>query len=267
MGNSFGAAQNPTQKTPITTSDIPKPPAPEFTVILYDSSYDIPATTTTDPFTGQQIITPSRHINQRTIEIRIKNIPFTAKQLDYNSTYDTEFLYNIRWKPHFASEKDWLTLFGPYYQYLARSSATETVYKINMTRLSDGSFDVPEWSRYIPANAQLDFQVQAMIGGPNNAWSFLGQKSDWSQAQTITIGQSTPTKTPNTPLSEDSTTLTPINFDPIRTDLYGLSWGMIAIIVLLSIIAVLLVLIMLLQKRKKTTFWKVNLLSKQKSKQ
>ena len=34
---------------------IPKPSVPEFTVALVDTSYDVPTTYSTDPYTGKQL--------------------------------------------------------------------------------------------------------------------------------------------------------------------------------------------------------------------
>jgi hypothetical protein len=54
-----------------------------------------------------------------------------------------------------------------------------------------------------PVGSQVDFQVQALIGHIDYAgdgfYSYTGQKSDWSNTQTITIGESqTPTPSPAT---------------------------------------------------------------------
>ncbi len=185
----------------VSAQTIPKPSVPEFTLRLHDSSYDIPATTSTDPYTGQQTTTSGKRIEQRTLEIRIKNVPFTPFQIKAvnNLTYEAGFYYNIRFKPHFSPESGWENDFG-YDQYLNRSSGAETVYRLNMTILYDGRIEVPSWSRLIPDNAQLDFQVQALIGGPNDAWTFTGEKSDWSSTQTMSVNQySSPSPTPTVP--------------------------------------------------------------------
>jgi hypothetical protein len=66
-----------------------------------------------------------------------------------------------------------------------------------------------------PVGSQVDFQVQALIGHIDYAgdgfYSFTGQKSDWSNTQTITIGESqTPTPSPAaTPTPTTSPELTP----------------------------------------------------------
>src|SRR3990170_3163062 len=49
-------------KTAPASASIPKPSVPEFNVKLIDSSYIIPATTTTDPYTGQTVTHPSQRI-------------------------------------------------------------------------------------------------------------------------------------------------------------------------------------------------------------
>ncbi|MGD6851478.1 MAG: hypothetical protein ACQCN6_05385 [Candidatus Bathyarchaeia archaeon] len=168
-----------------TSQTIPKPTVPQFNIVFYDSSYTIPASTATDVYNGQQIITPERHVEQKTIELQIKNVPFTPFQIKdtHNNTIEAGFFYNIRDKPHFSPEESWYN--GN--QYLIRSSGEYTIYRVNLTQHYDGSYEVPQWSRYVPADAQLDFQVQALIGGPDDPWAFVGQKSDWSNTQTINI--------------------------------------------------------------------------------
>jgi len=52
------------------------PAVPEFTVELVDSSYDVPTTYSTDPYTGKQVTHEGYHVAKRTIEVRIKNQPF-----------------------------------------------------------------------------------------------------------------------------------------------------------------------------------------------
>ncbi len=40
-------------------------PIPEFSVKFVDGSYDIPASTSIDPFTGQAVTNPTQHINNK----------------------------------------------------------------------------------------------------------------------------------------------------------------------------------------------------------
>jgi hypothetical protein len=66
-----------------------------------------------------------------------------------------------------------------------------------------------------PVGSQVDFQVQALIGHidyvGDGFYSFIGQKSDWSNTQTITVGESqTPTPSPaTTPTQTPSPVITP----------------------------------------------------------
>ena len=54
------------------------PSAPDFTVQYVDHSYDIPPTYGIDPYTGQTVMTfPGSHVDNRTIDVTIKNQPFT----------------------------------------------------------------------------------------------------------------------------------------------------------------------------------------------
>jgi hypothetical protein len=67
-----------------------------------------------------------------------------------------------------------------------------------------------------PVGSQVDFQVQALIGHidylGDGFYSYTGQKSDWSNTQTITVGESqTPTPSPTTsPTPTPSSAPTPI---------------------------------------------------------
>jgi ABC-type oligopeptide transport system substrate-binding subunit len=57
---------------------IPKPSVPEFTSKYVDHSYDIPPTYGIDQYTGKTVETKQgEHIDNRTVEITIKNEPFT----------------------------------------------------------------------------------------------------------------------------------------------------------------------------------------------
>jgi LPXTG-motif cell wall-anchored protein len=240
-------------------SDASKPSIPEFTVNLVDSSYETEPTATIDPYTGQTLTHPSQHIEARTIEIRIENTPFASSHLqgEDNKTCNTGFFYNIRWKPHFAPEKDWLSLFG-YDQYLPRSSAAETIYPINMSLTWDGRIEVPAWSLYMPAHSQLDFQVQAIIGGPNNAWSFSGETSDWSSTQILSIGDNSPTPTTSPSEATNDLSCSPLvpSVTPVQSNvqsgiLFGLDLEQAAIVVLGIAVALLAFGLVISRKKKR----------------
>ena len=80
---------------------IPIPTIPEFTVQLVDRSYIVPASTTIDPYTGQNVTNPSYYAENRTAEIAIKNQLFTPYY--ENSTgaqWKITLMYQIRTKGH-----------------------------------------------------------------------------------------------------------------------------------------------------------------------
>jgi len=195
---------------------IPKPSVPEFNVKLIDSSYVIPETTTIDPYTGQTVTHPSQRVEARTIEIRIKNMPFTPFEItNASNTYTVGFFYNVRWKGHF--EEEWHEVYNPNVNgFLGRDSGIETVFS------RQGEYSSTEGLKLyyqgliatFSPNAQVDFQVEAMIGYvhhvvaiPFSADVFEGETSGWSNTQTITIGESQK----STPSSESTPTPTPPN--------------------------------------------------------
>jgi hypothetical protein len=189
---------------------IPKPSVPEFTVKLIDSSYDVPTTYSIDPYTGEKVTHEGYRVESRTIEIRIKNVPFTRFEIeDGSNTYTVRFYYNIRFKGRF--EEEWHEAYNPNVNGLpVRDSGPETVISLQGEYSStEGLKLTPDSAGFyatFPPNAQVDFQVEAMIGYihhvvavPFSADVFEGETSGWSNTQTITIGESqTPTPSPAT---------------------------------------------------------------------
>ncbi|MCL5876513.1 MAG: hypothetical protein M1540_01715, partial [Candidatus Bathyarchaeota archaeon] len=57
---------------------IPKPSIPEFTLKYVDLSYDVPVTTSIDQYTGKTVTIQGYHVENRTIQLTIKNQPFTS---------------------------------------------------------------------------------------------------------------------------------------------------------------------------------------------
>jgi hypothetical protein len=172
-------------------TSISKPAVPEFTVKLVDRSYDVPSSSSIDPYTGQIVIHPGYHVENKTIEVTIKNQPFIPTNI-YG--WNTSFYYNVRIKGHYAD--DWIALYPPADNPLKPSNSDYTTLSLTQS---------------YPSNAQIDFQVEAMIGYVSHttefaSWYFTGEESGWSNTQTITIGESqTPTSPPAnspTPSSE-----------------------------------------------------------------
>ena len=207
----------------IENSGILKPYVPEFTVELIDLSYDVPTTYSTDPYTGETITHPGHRVTNKTIELTIRNQPF-----DYSANDVTYHLfYNVRIKPHF--EENWNELYPlverhnssynsfswPYSLYVSDSAPCE----------SNSEFIILSLSAYYSPNAQVDFQVEAIIGHDSQFWYIehvlapmyggyykpaiaYDTTSGWSNTQTLTISESqTPTSSPEpTPSQEPQQT-------------------------------------------------------------
>jgi len=186
---------------------IPKPSVPEFTVELVDSSYDVPTTYSIDPYTGENVTHTGYHVESTSIEVKIKNQPFVS-YYDTSSGWNINFYYNIRIKGHYS--EDWTELYRASDGYPHQDSESE--YTVRTYTLGENT-DTILGTKMIefPPGAQVDFQVEAMIGYVHRdatsfmaPWVFTGEKSGWSETQTLTI----PTSTPS-PTSSPSPTPTP----------------------------------------------------------
>lgn len=175
-----------------------KPSVPEFTLKYIHNSYDVAPTYGIDPYTGKNVVTQAGyHVENKSIEITIRNQPFTLIKVD-NEHY-ADFFYNISYKGHYG--EDW--------QYYSYDLNTEW-----FLRQSDSEYTVISFKQ-IPSDGQIDFRVQAQIGYftyyymPWKVYDFTGETSGWSNTQTITISDgSTSTTTPN-PTSSSNPTITP----------------------------------------------------------
>lgn len=216
---------------------IPKPSVPEFTVKFVNASYSV---TTTNPYTGAN---ETKQIINNSILITINN------QFFDNS--NNQIYYNIRTKPHFA--ENWTEVYPiqnrtssyngdgtfSFAWYIddsspkSNSSYTIITFPVVATEYySESGFDIQRYysgdigqeGRYfaflhgIPANAQIDFQVEALVGQNSTYWyvqhplfpQYGGfhepaiayeTASSWSNTQTITIGEisASPIPTPTVP--------------------------------------------------------------------
>jgi hypothetical protein len=215
-------------------SSIPKPSVPEFTVKFADKSYDVPASTSIDPYTGQQIIHPSYKVENKTIDIIIKNQPFAAP----NSS--TNIYYNVRVKGHF--EESWREIY-----YISNNTSGNS---LQMQSASENT--VISTPQDYPIGGKVDFQVEAVIATAHRFfdssfgyWSY--ETSGWSNTQTITIDGSAPTTTPTTSPSQYPTA-TPDTQDD--ADQQGFNWTEISLFAALGVIVALLVIITLMHRRQ-----------------
>jgi hypothetical protein len=179
-----------------------KPSVPEFSVKYVDHSYDKPATYTTDPYTGRQVQNGGGHVDNKTIDITIKNQQFTKK------IGDVTLYYTVQYKGHFA--QDWQTLqIGGYHpiNFLLLETSTPQ---------SDSQYTVISIRPDFSENAQVDYRVQALIAHNGSMlvhehplalddpgyWEpalVTDVTSDWSSTQTVTISNPQNPSSPTVP--------------------------------------------------------------------
>ena len=184
----------PTQTPPTPTpssregttepASIPKPSVPEFTVKLVDHSYDVPTTYSVDQYTGKTITHYGYHVENKSIEVSIKNQPFTP-YTDADG-HEVKLYYNIRVKGHYGEDWTAPTSFQGY----------DPISRIPV--YSSSGYTVVTCSASYPADAKVDFQVEAFVGHlyydslPDHPLAIftafkVDATSGWSNTQTIII--------------------------------------------------------------------------------
>src|SRR5512138_1279460 len=87
---------------PASAQTIPNPSVPEFTVRYADFSYDVSPTYGIDQYTGKTIIVKmAEHVDNKTIELTVKNQPFTPHNDSSGNPID--LYYNFRFKGSYGS--------------------------------------------------------------------------------------------------------------------------------------------------------------------
>jgi hypothetical protein len=224
--------------TPVSAQAGYKPTVPQISSIkLVDSSYDVsPSTTTTvDQYTGKKTTTttPGYRVEQRSIEVTIKNQPFISYTNEYDLKVNLQYIVQV--KGHFG--EDWKG-FG--YGYLVQSNSGYTV----------TSYPV-EYA----AGSQLDFRVQAVIYYHHGIDS---ERSDWSKVQIYTIPASSPSQAVTLP--PPSTTSNGDNSQPQSTgqtqpfDIFTNPFFLFVVGVLFAGIAVTVVMLILRRHTKTLTY-------------
>jgi hypothetical protein len=173
----------PTPSIPTPTPFIPKPAVPEFTVKLNNSLAEA---------------------NETRIELTIKNQPF-----DVNNAYHYSFVYNVRIS---TDCENWTDLYDAEDGYPYQSNSDYTVLSYVLGEIAyypreDYPLAPSTKVGVLPTSGQVDFQVEAMIGYRKRSWEFIGgqmlpyvfegERSGWSNTQTLTIpDSSTPSPSP-----------------------------------------------------------------------
>jgi hypothetical protein len=243
-------------------ASITKPTVPEFTVKFVDRSYDVPAASSVDHYTGQTITTPAHHVQNYTIDLIIKNQPFTSMNIDGENA---SFYYNVRMKGHFS--ENWITLYNPVVNpYLAQENSDKTVITFQLVyRGSESGYSIgPDAQSTIlsglHSDAQIDFQVQALIGfvhrGYNASatnqlemfpWVFDGETSNWTNTQTLTISLNNGEATNQSQTSPNGTSIG----TQTSTIQQSFGWTEVSLFVAVCVIGLLLAIVFIRKKGNK----------------
>jgi hypothetical protein len=188
---------------------IAKLSVPEFTVTYTDLPYDVPASTTIDPFSGTTVQNPSYHVENRSLTFTIRNQTVTQGQLHYI----------IRLKGHFA--ENWTDR----YDGLANKDSAFTVWTFSSSNeegREEGRLYYRGDSFSLPYVGQVDFQIKAQTWGevmatrsPQNIFggsiTTLFGESGWSNTQTIDLanGSVSISTSPNPTPSPTNTMVSP----------------------------------------------------------
>ena len=149
---------------------VPTPTVPEFTVKIIDSTYSV---TTKDPYTGADVT--QQHSNN-SIQVTIKN------QALSDSTH--QIYYNVRTRPHF--EGNWTELYSvvdapnapynwdtktwTYSKYLSHNTPPQSNNAFTVVTIALGESGNYLFT-HLPPNAQVDFQVEAIVGHDSQVWA------------------------------------------------------------------------------------------------
>jgi hypothetical protein len=186
---------------------------PEFTAKYIDKSYDVPESTSIDPYTGKTVTNPGYYVENKFIEL-------TIKDQNVGTVH-----YDIIFKGHF--EEKWHSIF------MYENSPTYRNVSIRCSESQSASGE----EIYAPPGGQIDFKVAAFRGGYTRDFSSplpfmffnVTERSGWSSIQTITIPASTssPTSSPSpTPTPDQG----PQQTEPFPTTLVIASAVLVAVI-------------------------------------
>jgi len=202
---------------PADAQAVSKPSVPQFTLKFVAHPYDVPPTYTTNPYTGETTITSTGyHEENKTIEVTIKNRPFTP--YTDKDGHKIELYYMIENKGRFDDTWSyWLSRDNP------PPIQSNSEYTIVSWLARVNGYPVPD-------NAQVDFRVRAVVGYAYDtvresgslawmygvsAWYVQSQaSSDWSDTQTITITDSSSPVTSSQTVPPQNSTVPPVNNQP-----------------------------------------------------
>jgi hypothetical protein len=222
---------------------ITKLPTPKLVSVTYeDRSYAVPASTTTDPFTGNQVETPGYYVYDRTLTMVIDKKNINLEEPGY-------FYYIIRMKGSYSNE--WAeggVWVAPHFTSIAPNSQLVTLV---FTSKNSSDLYCGDGRLEVPLEGQADFQVQIIkkenvYYPPSNGWPSswivtLTAESDWSNTKTVTItrdnneapNQNEPTPSPTYTSDQNET----------QTDLMTIQLPLIGFLLVLILCPVIIVVL------------------------
>jgi hypothetical protein len=158
-----------------------KPSVPEFTVEFVDF-YDVPPTYEVDPNTGETVVTQEGFRSDfYRIVVTIQNQPFTSYTDEEGNI--VRLYYYVYYKFDFDQ----------YWHYLGQSFASDSECT-EFTAICGKQAGEPALRKLHPGD-KLCFKVQARIGTTKLSLfdnDYISEVSDWSEIQTLTIPDTTP---------------------------------------------------------------------------
>lgn len=218
-------------KPAFAQTSTPTPFVPTFTLNYIHTYYNV---TTTDPYTG---VSDTQQYDNNTILVTIKNQPFAYST--NGITY--QLYYDVRTKPHFG--QSWSEIYPSFNdtsdanldiaEYIPSDSPSESNSAYTVLSFSSYYPSYPPnigtiYPLLLPPNAQVDFQVQAVVGHnstryvPNDDMGIVpvgggyyepavayDTSSSWSNTQTITIATTSTSASPSPTSTSTSTPTVP----------------------------------------------------------
>jgi hypothetical protein len=201
---------------PAGAQAIAKPYVPHFALRYVNNSYDVPPVYGTDPYTGKTVLTQEGyHIQNASVEVTIRNQAFNPIVNEGGSP--TYLCYMIATKGYY---ENWLTYsregqpvnitsytYFPSGYWMSTQDSEFTVITFGLGG-NNGTDSYSVKLGNVTDGGTVDFRVQAIIGYSTryddqiipgvpgyepgftpHHYVFIGQESDWSNTQTITLGE------------------------------------------------------------------------------
>ncbi len=201
-------------ETPLPGQAQISPGVPRFSLKINDQSYDVEPRSTIDPFTGEKVqISDGFHVDKKYIDVIIEN-PDTHSFYSVVNESVVKVYYNIRVKTNL--DDDWRSDTNSSSNLAPTEETNYTIVSFGYGTQNLGGLKI--WLGDLTPGTTVDFQVRAVDGFYTktteedpicwrltefNVFHETGHSS-WSETQTITIPENSPTATPTEPAANSS---------------------------------------------------------------